>query len=93
MGASLVFDHVSKVKYWPDSIHVENFRKLMDAGYEDRIMLAMDFGHNRDLMSYGGGVGYNWILEKFIPRLKDEGFKQKTIDMFMVENPKKYLSF
>lgn len=93
MGANLIFDHISKVKYWPDSMHVENIRKLVKAGYEDRITLSLDYGHYRDLKAYGGGVGYAWVLERFVPRLRDEGFKEETINNFLVENPKNYLAF
>jgi phosphotriesterase-related protein len=93
MGAILIFDHISKAKYWPDSVHVENMRKLVEAGYEDRITLSIDYGHYRDLKAYGGGVGYAWVLEKFVPRLRDQGFKEETIDKFLVQNPARYLAF
>lgn len=93
MGANLIFDHISKAKYWPDSMHVENMRKLVEAGYEDHITLSLDYGHFRDLRAYGGGVGYAWVLEKFVPRLRDEGFEEDTIKKFLVDNPARYLAF
>jgi phosphotriesterase-related protein len=93
MGANLIFDHISKAKYWPDSMHVDNMRRLVDAGYADRITLSLDYGHYRDLRAYGGGVGYAWVLERFVPRLRDQGFKEETINQFLVENPARYLAF
>lgn len=93
MGANLIFDHIGKPKYWPDSMHIENMRKLVEEGYEDRITLSIDYGHYRDLKAYGGGLGYVWVLERFVPRLKDQGFKEETIHKFLVENPARYLAF
>ncbi len=93
MGAVLIFDHISKAKYWPDSVHVENIRKLIELGYEDQITLSIDYGHFRDFRSYGGGVGYAWVLRRFVPRLRDEGFEEATIKKLLVENPARYLAF
>jgi len=93
MGANLLYDQISKVKYWPVGMTVDIFKKLVKEGFEEQIMLSLDFGHWTDLKAYGGGPGYTYILEKFIPRLKNEGFKETTIDNFMKSNPMRILSF
>lgn len=93
LGANLLYDQISKVKYWPVGMTVDIFKKLVKEGFEEQIMLSLDFGHWTDLKAYGGGPGYTYILEKFIPRLKNEGFKETTIDNFMKSNPMRILSF
>jgi phosphotriesterase-related protein len=38
---------------------------------------------------YGGGYGHNYIIEKFVPRLKEEGVSEDAIYKILVENPKR----
>jgi len=93
LGANLLYDQISKTKYWPVSMTVNILKKLVKEGFQEQIMLSLDFGHWTDLKAYGCGPGYTYILEKFIPRLKNEGFKETTIDDFMINNPMRILSF
>ena len=39
---------------------------------------------------YGKGPGWQWIKQRFLPRLLDEGFSQQTLDKFMIENPARF---
>jgi phosphotriesterase-related protein len=66
--------------------------RLLDAGYEDRIVLSQDICWKISLRAYGG-PGYAWILEHFLPRLRADGIPESAIEAFMVRNPARLLTF
>ncbi len=91
-GAYIIFDGPSKIKYAPDSLRIDMLKALCDAGHEDRILISGDMGRKSYLTAYGGGPGFGFLLEKFIPRLLKQGFDDKLIDKFFKINPVRYLS-
>jgi predicted metal-dependent phosphotriesterase family hydrolase len=92
-GAFVGFDNLGKVKYQPDSVRVKVLRELVDAGHQKQILLGMDLGSTRDLKAYQGGLGLGYLLNRFVPRLREEGFNEEVINDFLVENPKRWLAF
>ena len=66
--------------------------RLLDAGFEDRIVLSQDVCWKTALRQYGG-PGYAWILEHFLPRLRSDGIPESAIDAFIVRNPARLLTF
>ena len=66
--------------------------KLIEAGYADRVLLSQDVCNKAHLKKYGGS-GYSFILEKFLPELRSRGVTEEHIQMIMVENPKRVLTF
>lgn len=93
MGAYLINDAPSKVKYATDQIQVDLIRKLVADGFEDRIMLSCDMGRRKYWKSYGGGPGFEYIPRKFIPRLIDEGIPEDIVYKFNINNPAKAFVF
>jgi predicted metal-dependent phosphotriesterase family hydrolase len=91
-GCYIIYDGPGKAKYYPDSMRVDLLRRLVDAGFEKQIMLCNDMGKKSHHTVYGGGPGWTWIKQKFLPRLLDEGFSQETIDNFMIHNPARFYS-
>ncbi len=91
-GAYIEFDGPSKVKYAPDSARVEMLSRLCEAGHEERILISGDMGRRSYLTSYGGGPGFGFLLNRFAPRLLDEGFSQALVDKFFIHNPARFLS-
>lgn len=91
-GAYIEFDGPSKVKYAPDSARVEMLSRLCEAGHEDRLLISGDMGRQSYLTSYGGGPGFGFLLNRFAPRLLDEGFTQTLVDKFFIHNPARFLS-
>ncbi|MCH8205798.1 MAG: aryldialkylphosphatase [Chloroflexi bacterium] len=71
---------------------VVSIPKLIAAGYEDRIVLSHDVCWKTQLKYYGGS-GYSFILEKFLPHLRETGVTNEQIDKMMVENPRRILTF
>jgi phosphotriesterase-related protein len=73
-------------------------KKLVDAGYGDRIML----GHDRDVTvtmaneaeqeSYRryNPDGYLFITRRVLPRLREMGVSEQTLDDIMVGNPRRF---
>ena len=53
-------------------------------------MLSNDMGKKSHHKVYGKGPGWGYIHDKFIPRLLEEGFSEKTVHKFMVENPARF---
>ena len=70
----------------------EAIPKLIEAGYADRILLSQDVCTKMQLKRYGG-TGYSFILEKFLPEMRFRGVSEEHIQMMMVGNPKRILTF
>ncbi len=66
--------------------------RLMERGYEDRILLSHDVCWKVHLKKFGG-FGFSYILEKFLPHLRDLGVTDRQIDKIMVHNPAAVLPF
>ena len=108
LGACVEFDFLGRVEidlYWKPAQEKERpysradsatcasaILELVKAGYEDRILLSHDVGQKTRLKRYGG-TGFSFILEKFLPHLLDGGIRKDHIHKFMVENPRRLLTF
>lgn len=91
-GAYILFDGPSKVKYAPDEARVTMLKRLVDAGFEDRILISGDMGRRSYLKAYGGGPGFEYLLKQFVPRLLEEGFTPALVKKFFEENPRRLLT-
>lgn len=86
-GAYLIYDTPSRAKYGPDSTTIALMRGLIDAGHGEQLLLGSDFARPSYLRAYGGGPGLDYILTRFLPRLRQEGFSEEVITDIMVRNP------
>nr|WP_207890478.1 phosphotriesterase-related protein [Rubrobacter taiwanensis] len=91
-GAYVQFDGPGKVKYYPDSTRVDLIKNLLGHGYGARLLISGDMGRRSYLHAYGGGPGFRYILTKFIPRLRDEGISEESIEQIFVANPARWLA-
>jgi len=73
-----------------DLERVRIIRKLVDAGYADRILVSGDICHKNLLCAYGGW-GYGHVLKHIIPMFMDEGFTDEEIDLIIRQNPADFL--
>ncbi len=78
-GVNVAFDTVGKINYQPESIRMEMLKELCNRGLSDRVVLSMDITRKSHL-KVNGGLGYSYLLDSFIPYLKDNGIDQKHID-------------
>lgn len=91
-GVTLGYDGPSRAKYWPDCVLVDLIKGMCDAGYSKNIMLGGDNGRASMWPQYGGGLGHNYIIEKFIPKLLEAGITQSEIDDILIHNPRRQFS-
>ena len=66
--------------------------ELIEAGYADRILLSQDVCNKIHLKRYGG-TGFSYVLESFLPVLRDLGVEEEDIHKMMVGNPRRSLTF
>lgn len=90
-GVYLELDTIGRFKYHSDEAEVEFIIKLVEHGYEDKILLGLDSTRER-MKSYGGTIGLNYIITDFIPLLKKYGLSDEIIKKFTVYNPAKALT-
>lgn len=74
------------------AVAAEAIPRLLDAGYEDRILLSHDICWKTSLKAYAG-LGYTFLQEQFLPRLRDLGVTEAQIEKLMVGNPKHAFTF
>lgn len=86
-GAYVIYDGPSRAKYGPDSRVIELIAGMVAAGFGRQLLLGSDFARKSYLRAYGGGPGLDYILTRFVPRLRAEGFPSEVIDDIMVHNP------
>jgi predicted metal-dependent phosphotriesterase family hydrolase len=91
-GAFLGFDTVGHRLGPGDSVKVGMLLKLLDAGFEDQILLSSDFASDPETKA-NGGAGYSSVSMVFLPKLRYAGVKEATIVKIMTENPKRFLAF
>ena len=61
-------------------------KRITDAGYADKVVIAQDICTNHRLARYGGH-GYGHILENIVPRMRRKGFSENVIEAITVGNP------
>lgn len=90
-GVFLGFDTIGKARYRDDAHRLELLCAMVDAGYEDQIVLSHDISQ-LDYLKTNGGHGYVHLLGTFIPRLR-ERLPEETIEQLLIYNPRKVLAF
>lgn len=90
-GAYVEFDGPSKIKYYPDQMRVDAIVALVQAGYQEKILISGDMARKSYLEAFGGGPGFRYIITKFIPRLEAEfaerGLEPNLVSRFLTANP------
>ncbi len=75
-----------------DAQRLEFIRRLVDAGYSDRVVMGHDIAMKHRLVTYGGH-GYGHILENIVPKMRRKGFAEDAIRAITVDNPARVLAF
>jgi phosphotriesterase-related protein len=66
-------------------------KRLIDAGFGERLLFAQDVCFKSDLRTYGG-YGYGHILRSIVPMLEAKGVSREAISTILVDNPARVLS-
>jgi phosphotriesterase-related protein len=99
-GCFLEFDlfgqESSHVRYGPvdlpnDATRISRIAALIDAGFEDQILVSHDIAVKKWLAHYGGH-GYDHILQRVVPRMQEHGISDQAIHKMLVTNPARLLS-
>ena len=97
-GAYLGFDTVGRalrLETSPDIPEADKVRmvlNVLEAGYEDQVLLASDFAASRDLKSNWGN-GFATAIVQFVPKLRHAGVDDATLHKITVDNPRRFLAF
>lgn len=95
----LGLDTFGREMYWAgrkrqhpsDSDRIRTVVGLLEMGLGDRIVLAQDICLRHELASLGGH-GYGHVLANIVPRLRDAGVLEASIDRMLVTTPTAFLT-
>jgi len=91
-GIEVSYFPLAEVDMASDAQRLDFIQFLVDAGYQNRIVIAQDICRKERLVKYGG-YGYAHILENIVPWLIDRGLSPDQIDGITTRNPAELLSF
>ena len=89
-GVNLAIDTVGKLSYLSDEARADDLLKLLEAGYEDHLLLSEDVSR-RSYLTEEGGRGYTAVLQYFLPMLRERGVDEGTLDKLLCKNPARIL--
>lgn len=100
-GVFVGLDQISKVKYCTEQTRISLIMELIKAGYQKKILICGDLARQSYLTSFGGGPGFGYIVNVFMPRLVrqlvESGVpEEKAYEIredLLINNPKDYISF
>lgn len=90
-GVYVEFDTVGKENYLPDIERVKMLQQIEAAGYTDKVFLSMDITRKSNL-EYQKGIGYSYLLDVFVPLMKENGISEDFIQKMLVTNPQRFFS-
>lgn len=98
-GAFVSFDLFGRTGFRPssgksfpiDAKRVDHIRKIIEKGFEDKILISQDITHKTHLTEYGGH-GYDYILRVIVPLMVQKDFNRSEITNLIENNPMKALS-
>lgn len=88
-GVYVEFDTVGKENYMPDHTRVEMLRRIEAEGFQDKVFLSMDITRRSHLKAFGG-LGYAYLLDTFIPMMKESGISNSFIEKMLIKNPSNF---
>jgi phosphotriesterase-related protein len=99
-GVYVEFDHFGREyhaghmqrPYTKDARRVELLLELLRHGFAERLLLSQDVCAKIDLHRHGGN-GYDHVLRRIVPALREAGVGDGAIRAMLVENPQRVLAF
>ncbi len=90
-GVYLEVDNIGYLDYQPEWVRADNVAGLVKEGFGDRVLLSEDICTLKHL-KYAGGKGYGYLLEVFVPMLRERGITEEQIHQMLVVNPARVFS-
>jgi predicted metal-dependent phosphotriesterase family hydrolase len=94
-GAFIGFDtvgHQMSQSHIPERQKVARVLQVLEAGYEDHLLLSADFAQTHNLKANWGN-GFSSVVLQFVPKLRYAGVKDDTLHKILVDNPRRFLAF
>ncbi|MBQ3296073.1 MAG: hypothetical protein IJH00_06310 [Erysipelotrichaceae bacterium] len=85
-GVNIAFDTCGKSAYMPDETRAANAIKLVEAGYEDHLLLSNDISRHTYFTSFGK-QGYLAVMGSVVPLMRKQGLSEEKIRKFLIDNP------
>ncbi|MDO4522115.1 MAG: phosphotriesterase [Eubacteriales bacterium] len=85
-GVFIEYDTIGREKYHSDEVELSIFESMIEAGFEDQLLFSLDTTRRR-LISYGGGVGLDYILCTFRQKMQQHGMGDGLFRKIAVQNP------
>ena len=82
----------SSINIPTDAKRLEFMKHLVNNGFSKKLVIGQDIFSKHRLTKYGG-QGYSHIIKNIIPRMKDKGFTNETIQLIFIDNPRRILTF
>jgi phosphotriesterase-related protein len=98
-GAFLEYDMIG-MDFWyadqqvqcpSDEDNARAIKRLLEAGFLEKLLLSQDVFLKMMLTHYGG-FGYAYVQRHFLPRLRRHGVSEDQISTIMVANPRRVFS-
>jgi phosphotriesterase-related protein len=90
-GVYLEVDNIGYTDYQPEWVRADNVAALCKEGFSEKVLLSEDICLLSHL-KYQGGKGYGYLLETFVPMLRERGVSDEQIHQMLVENPARVLA-
>jgi predicted metal-dependent phosphotriesterase family hydrolase len=91
-GAFLGYDGAGRTKYFPDSVLVELFKSITEAGFSAKVLLGTDVARSSRYIEYGGSPGLEYLGKKFIPEIRT-ATSEDNVNQVITKNPQNWLAF
>ena len=94
-GAFLGFDtvgHLMGRSAIPEAHKVRYVLAVLEAGYEDQLLLSADSTPVPQLKA-NWGQGYSSVVTQFVPKLRYAGVNDALLHKILVDNPRRLLAF
>ena len=76
---------------WSYKLHADNVAALVKEGFGAQVLLSEDICMLNHL-KYAGGKGYGYLLEVFVPMLRERGLTDEDIHQLLITNPARAFS-
>jgi phosphotriesterase-related protein len=90
-GVYLEVDNIGYLDYQPEWVRADNVAGLVKEGFTNQVLLSEDICMLNHL-KYTGGKGYGYLIETFVPMLRERGVTDAQIHQIMVVNPARAFS-
>ena len=83
---------VSRTTLVTDKMKLGMLLEVLEAGYEDHVLLSSDMAHNNHLKA-NWGDGFSAVLIAFGAKMRNAGVKEPIIRKILHDNPTRFLAF